>query len=98
MIDVSVIDYSGIEYGMTPQRLSRIRAVFEDVLAQPPGERDHYLKELSGVDSELREEVARLLAGHEESECIVDSPAIRGDVSLGNATRTIISTEPYRRR
>jgi Tol biopolymer transport system component len=51
---------------MTPERWSRIREVFGAVLETPESERLRFLVSACGEDADLRAEVERLLAAHQE--------------------------------
>ncbi|HTP70028.1 MAG TPA: protein kinase [Dongiaceae bacterium] len=57
----------------TPENWGRVKALFEQALAQEPESRRTYLE---GVcpDAELRQEVARLLADHEEAGNFLSDP------------------------
>ena len=46
---------------MTPERWSRIKALCNDALDQPAGQRQAFLEQACGADTSLREEVESLL-------------------------------------
>src|SRR6516164_210752 len=49
---------------MTPERWQRIRGVFDQAVALPAAERDHFLRRICADDLELRSEVDSLLLSH----------------------------------
>ncbi len=60
---------------MKPERFSRIREIFEEVLEQPAVRRGEVLEELSAGDAELKEEIVSLLAAHEGSGDFLEAPS-----------------------
>ncbi|MDP6839367.1 MAG: serine/threonine-protein kinase [Planctomycetota bacterium] len=59
---------------MKPERFSRIRTIFEEVLEQPVAKRAETLAELCGDDGELKQEVLELLAAHEGDGEFLEAP------------------------
>lgn len=59
---------------MTPERWGRQKEVFEQVCSVPPGDRAALLRELCGDDESLRAAVEQMLAGHDETDNILDRP------------------------
>jgi serine/threonine protein kinase len=65
---------------MTQERFRQIRNLFEAALERPPEARAAFLEEACLGDQELREEVDRLLSAHQQTEGVLDRPALlRGD-------------------
>ena len=58
-----------------PQRLKRIREVFETALRRAPATRQNYLREVCAGDTDLHSEVRRLLEAHEVTSDMLDRPA-----------------------
>ncbi len=58
-------------------RWARINELFHQALAEPPDRRDAFLDAACGSDRVLREEVATLLASHEEAGEFIEHPAAR---------------------
>jgi serine/threonine protein kinase/Tol biopolymer transport system component len=54
----------------------RIKAVFQEVLTQPPEERSAYLRERCGPDDALQTEVESLLVAHEGAGSFADQAAV----------------------
>ncbi|MEL6104933.1 MAG: hypothetical protein AAFU85_02800, partial [Planctomycetota bacterium] len=69
----------------TPERWRQIESVFQDVVDAPRHEHDQRLAELTGEDSELREEVESLLSHDRESTADL-TPS---ELSRVNLSRTI---------
>lgn len=61
---------------MTPQRFRQIRQVFEAVLARPAADRASALDQQCAGDLELHREVEQLLAEHEQTQELLDQPAV----------------------
>lgn len=61
---------------MTPEQYQRIGRLFDEALELPPSGRAAYLDQACGRDAELRAEVERLLANHDESGEYLNRPAI----------------------
>ena len=61
---------------MTPERWQQVKALFEQALERPPGERGAWLAR--AADDELRREVERLLEQHERAEvaAFIEAPAL----------------------
>ena len=51
---------------MTPQRFRQVRNVFDALLEREPASRTAFLEEACHGDQELRSEVQRLAAAHEQ--------------------------------
>src|ERR1043165_9834752 len=60
---------------MTPERWQQIKAVLEEALERDPHERESFLDEACGGDSELRVEVEALIDSHARSGDFIESPA-----------------------
>lgn len=61
---------------MNSERWKKIQEIFETVLQKASEERDTFLKESCGSDTELYEEVSSLLAADDESKSILEGAAI----------------------
>ena len=61
---------------MSPEQWRQARRIFEDALDRAPGERDAFLREACTGKPELLEEVASLLASHDQAGDIFLSPVI----------------------
>lgn len=62
----------------------RLRAVFDEALLQPPSAREAYIDRACAGDPDLGPEVTRLLAAHQDTRSIPDTPtelvpAVRGE-------------------
>ncbi|MEZ4457747.1 MAG: serine/threonine-protein kinase [Gemmatimonadales bacterium] len=55
-------------------RPGRVRELFDEAVARPPGERDDFLRSAVPDDPELRAEVASLLAAHDAPDELFDRP------------------------
>jgi tRNA A-37 threonylcarbamoyl transferase component Bud32 len=55
---------------MTPEQWARVKALFAEASAQPPGDRDAFVARACGGDAELRAEVASLLRAAEGSDSL----------------------------
>jgi Tol biopolymer transport system component len=64
---------------MTPETWRQVTAIFRDALAHDPASRAAFLDEACAGARELRDEVDRLLAGHEQAGDLGESPAFRVD-------------------
>ena len=70
------------------ERWQQIESVFQEALARDPAERDAYVREACHGDSDLRREVASLLANHHEAsdfapwEAAATAQLIAGNASL----------------
>lgn len=81
---------------MTQERFRKIRNLFEAALDRLPEARAAFLEEACRDDQDLREEVDRLLAAHQQTEGVLDRPALlRGDVGRMEG-RTIDNYEVLR--
>ena len=69
---------------LTPERLGRIRTLFEEALERTPEDRSAFLGQVTGDDRELRAEVEALLAAHTETGETF-SPALLEQIGLGDA-------------
>ena len=58
----------------TPDRDRRLRAVFDEALLQEPSAREAYVDHACASDPELRPEVMRLLAAHQEAGPLLEHP------------------------
>jgi len=56
-------------------RWTQIETLFHEALEQPPGTRADFLEERCAEDDQLRGEVERLLAGHENAAHFIEPPA-----------------------
>ncbi len=63
---------------MTPERWRQVEVLFESVCAQPPDERSRFLAVAAGDDSELRNEVASLIASSSRHDALLEQPAFGG--------------------
>src|ERR1043165_3093898 len=72
---------------MTPERWQQIKAVLEEALERDPHERESFLDEACGGDSELRVEVEALIDSHARSGDFIESPAnkVLADIKIGRA-------------
>lgn len=61
---------------MTPERYQRIGQLFHEALELSPEQRESWLDQTCGSDSELRVEVANLLANEVESNAFLSRPAL----------------------
>lgn len=61
---------------MTPERYQRIGELFHEALELSPEQRESWLDQTCGSDSELRVEVANLLANEVESNAFLSRPAL----------------------
>jgi serine/threonine-protein kinase len=59
---------------MTPERWDRLKRLFHDALDQPAAERDRWLANASGGDTELLREARALLHSHETVGDFLDAP------------------------
>jgi len=60
---------------MTPERWQQIEELFHSVAARPAVERTAFLDRACTGDAELRAEVERLLASHDEAGSFIKAPA-----------------------
>src|SRR6516164_1820208 len=60
---------------MTPERWERIKALFEAALRQPSVKRASFLAGL-GPDADLRAQVEKLLADHDEAGSFLSEPVL----------------------
>jgi serine/threonine protein kinase len=72
---------------MTPERLERVRALFEAVLEQDQSTREEFLRRSCQGDESLYAEVERLLTANDEATTFIDKPAgwHAGQVPVGGA-------------
>jgi len=69
------------------ERWQQIESVFQEALARDPAERDAYVREACHGDSDLRREVASLLANHQEaSDFALWAAAATAQLNAGNAS------------
>lgn len=61
---------------MTPERFRQIRNLFEAVVERPPNTRGGFLAEACQADSDLQDEVERLLAAHQRDTNLLAGPVI----------------------
>src|SRR5690349_20844819 len=61
---------------MTPEELSRIRQIYEDALAISGSAREGYLRQECQGNQGIREEVERLLRGHDSAPAWLERPAL----------------------
>ena len=66
---------------MESERWLRVQEVFAATAELPPAERDAFLSDRAGDDTELRREVESLLAADSESEEFLEQPALPGRIS-----------------
>jgi tetratricopeptide (TPR) repeat protein/tRNA A-37 threonylcarbamoyl transferase component Bud32 len=59
---------------MTPERWAELRRIFGDVLELPPSQRRAYAAQACAGDTELLDQLQRLLQSHEQTGQILDSP------------------------
>ena len=71
---------------MAIDRWQRIKAVFNDAVERPEHERDAFVDETCGDDSEVKAEVVRLLRLHDDSGVFLDPPAAPGPVPAVGAS------------
>jgi serine/threonine protein kinase len=74
---------------MTPERLGRVRAIYETALQVDSAKIDAFLEQQCGGDSECAEQVKRLLAARENIPEWLSQPL------LGHAERIIDSVRPF---
>jgi serine/threonine protein kinase len=67
---------------MNPERWEKVKELFDAALQCEPGERRRFLERICGDDIELREEVASLLASHEEAGSFITADAIEDAAHL----------------
>ncbi|HET8550150.1 MAG TPA: serine/threonine-protein kinase [Bryobacteraceae bacterium] len=67
---------------MTPERLSRIRAIYEAALEQPPEERARFVEIECQGDEELRQEVERLLRSRERVPDWLQAPPLAATIPI----------------
>ena len=60
--------------GQTPERYRRLRAIFDEALLHEPSAREAYVDHACAADPELKPEVMRLLAAHEDSQSFLERP------------------------
>ena len=58
----------------TADRHRRLRAVFDEALLQEPSTREAYLDHACASDPELRPDVMRLLAAHQDTRSFLEHP------------------------
>jgi len=63
------------DQGQKTDRWQQVEELFDAALKRAPHERAAFLAEACGSDSELRAEIASLLAAHEEPGSFIDAPA-----------------------
>ena len=61
---------------MNATEWEKVKALFNEALDKPPGERDKFLVTAAGADTRLGEAVARLLASHDDASMFMEIPAI----------------------
>jgi hypothetical protein len=67
---------------MTPERWSRLKAVFQGALDQPADARRAWMQQACGDDGELRREAEALLAAHDTAGDFLEQPAQLDPVDL----------------
>ena len=67
---------------MEPERWQKLKELFEAALGHEPGGRRHFLELACGDDVELLEEVASLLASHEQAGSFIAAEAIEDAAHL----------------
>jgi len=65
-----------------PDRWQRVNELFHAALGLEPAERAAFLETSCGADSELREEVASLLASHARADDFIETPAYEAGAEL----------------
>jgi len=75
---------------MTPERYQRIGQLFNEALELAPTERRAFLIQACGPDTELRDEVERLMAHHSEDREFLDRPAMDVAAALFAQQRTCL--------
>ena len=58
---------------MSPERLKRVEEIYHEVLAVLPQDRESFLQQSCGNDSELRLEIESLLLYENEFDSLIDS-------------------------
>jgi serine/threonine protein kinase/tetratricopeptide (TPR) repeat protein len=69
---------------MTPERWQQIKPLFNAAIDLPAGEREGYLRNACGSDSELLREITSLLAAHEQPHKAFES-VLQGNISAALA-------------
>src|ERR1700747_501294 len=70
----------GIAMDMTPEKWVRIKTLFEAALQQPAAKRTSFLARIC-PEAEVRVEVEKLLANHEEAGSFLSEPALGSPAS-----------------
>jgi serine/threonine protein kinase len=79
---------------MNPEQWEKVKELFDAALQCEPGERRRFLERVCGDDVELREELASLLASHEEAGSFIAACAIEDAAHL----LSDVESEPSRGR
>src|SRR5689334_18040148 len=61
----------------TQPQMQKVRAIFDQAVEQPPGERDAFIDRECGDDIALRSAVRELLTAHEQAGDFLADPTIR---------------------
>lgn len=82
---------------MAPSRLSRLRALFDQLKDRPPAERDGEIRRACADDVELERDLRRLLSAHDQDSSVLERPAYElAGLSDGPADR--VAAESIGRR
>jgi serine/threonine protein kinase len=60
---------------MTPERWQQIKEIFHEALEHDPGDRATFLLQVCDTDAALREQLAALIASHEQATDFIETPA-----------------------
>jgi hypothetical protein len=72
---------------MTPERWQRIKGIFDQVVEAETGRRGELLDTACDGDAALRDEVEKLLRGHQEASSFIEQPAMPAMPAVANAAR-----------
>lgn len=80
---------------MNSDRYARVKEIYAAVLDIAPDKRETYLREICGVDEELRNELNSLLAFQDSFDSIIDTPPddIAASLLAGNARHDIVGRQ-----
>ena len=67
---------------MTPESWQQVKRLFDAALQQDPASRDRFLSQTCGGNSEVKKEVEKLLAAHEQAGSFMAVTAIRSGAPL----------------
>jgi hypothetical protein len=76
---------------MTPDRWQKIEDVFQAAIDLPTERRPEYLAESCNADTELMEEVSRLLANYDSAEDFIESPVWTDSNFLNSSAKKVLS-------